>query len=224
MPLLAGLSAKEQKALVHKLQNSGRTLGDSMTDDLLNEMTFQNIEKRLAHISEEENFNAKNRYRLQRTQLDYADKKRMPIDESKLKDFLRNRTTFKDAITNQIGNYQDIERNTQFENGVLTYLNEATHGEMRDLVQDVGIHSDNMEFFNVGDLQKKRDASFIHPSDHNFNYLMNALFTPLDMTDYENTFVGLNEVGGAIPINSYQLLKPVIEEPWPQTNALVAIE
>jgi hypothetical protein len=31
---------------------------------------------------------------------------------------------------------------------------------------------------------------------------MNALFTPLDMTDYENTFVGYNEVGGAIPFNN----------------------
>ena len=34
----------------------------------------------------------------------------------------------------------------------------------------------------------------------NFNYFMNALFSPLDMTDYEDNFVGLNEVGGALPI------------------------
>jgi hypothetical protein len=31
-------------------------------------------------------------------------------------------------------------------------LNEATAGEMRELVRDIGIHTDNMEFFNVGDL------------------------------------------------------------------------
>jgi hypothetical protein len=53
---------------------------------------------------------------------------------------------------------------------------------------------------------------------------MNALFTPLDMTDYENTFVGYNEVGGAIPFNNTQLLKPVIEEPWPTNHALIALE
>lgn len=53
---------------------------------------------------------------------------------------------------------------------------------------------------------------------------MNALFTPLDMTDYENTFIGYNEVGGAIPFNNTQLLKPVIEEPWPTNNALIALE
>lgn len=95
---------------------------------------------------------------------------------------------------------------------------------MRDLVRDVGISPDNIEFTNVGDLAKKRETMFVHQSDHNFNYLMNALFTPLDMTDYENTFVGYNEVGGAIPFNNIQLLKPVIEEPWPTNNALVALE
>jgi len=38
---------------------------------------------------------------------------------------------------------------------------------------------------------------------------MNALFTPLDMTDYENTFVGWNETGGALPINNQTILKPL---------------
>jgi len=76
----------------------------------------------------------------------------MPIDESKLKDVLRNRPTFKVAIEQEIGTYDAQQKNPQFENGVLTYLNEATYGEMRDLVRDVGIHTDNIEFFNVGDL------------------------------------------------------------------------
>lgn len=33
----------------------------------------------------------KNRYRLEKTKLDWAEKKRMPIDERKVKDILRNR-------------------------------------------------------------------------------------------------------------------------------------
>jgi len=35
----------------------------------------------------------------------------------------------------------------------------------------------------------------------NFKYLANAYFTPLDMTDYEENFVGWNEVGGMLPFN-----------------------
>jgi hypothetical protein len=120
----------------------------------------------------------------------------MPIDESKMKDLLRNQGVFRDRFNKEIGTYQEMQRNNQFENGVLTYLNEATYGEMRDLVRELGINSDSLEFMNVGDLQKKRETLLTQPSDHNFNYLMNALFTPLDMTDYEDTFVGFNEVGG----------------------------
>lgn len=81
MPLLRNLTPAEQETLIHKIQNSGRSLGDQATNEILDEMTIQSIEKKLAKLSEEENFNAKNRYRLQRTKLDYADKKRMPVDE-----------------------------------------------------------------------------------------------------------------------------------------------
>lgn len=44
MPLLRGLTPDEQDVLLHKLRNSGRVLGDSVTGELLSEMTFQNIE------------------------------------------------------------------------------------------------------------------------------------------------------------------------------------
>jgi hypothetical protein len=157
MPVLSNLTPSEQEALLHKLRNSGRQLGEDINHEILDEMTLQTIEQKLAKLSEEENFNAKNRYRLQRTKLDYADKKRMPIDESKLKDVLRNQSTFKVAINKEIGNYSKEIYNPQFENGLLSYLNEAAYGEMRDLIRDVGIHPDNMEFFNVGDLAKKRE-------------------------------------------------------------------
>ena len=53
---------------------------------------------------------------------------------------------------------------------------------------------------------------------------MNALFSPLDMTDYEDAYVGFNEVGGSLPISGVQLLRPVVEEPWPANHSLVAIE
>jgi hypothetical protein len=224
MPVLSNLTISEQEALLHKLRNTGRQLGEDINHEILDEMTLQTIEQKLAKLSEEENFNAKNRYRLQRTKLDYAEKKRMPIDESKLKDVLRNQSTFKVAINKEIGNYTKEIYNPQFENGLLSYLNEAAYGEMRDLIRDVGIHPDNMEFFNVGDLAKKREQLFVHPSDHQFSYLMNALFTPLDMTDYENTFVGFNEIGGSVPINNPQLLRNLVDEPWPMNHALADME
>jgi hypothetical protein len=76
----------------------------------------------------------------------------MPIDESKVKDMLINRPTFRIKIQEEIENYTAHQQDIQFEHGVLTYLNDATYGEMRDLIRDVGITTENIPFYNVGDL------------------------------------------------------------------------
>lgn len=224
MPLLRGLNEIEVETLLHKIRNSNRQLGDDVTNELLTQQVNKTVEEKLAEISEDANFMNKNRYRLQKKVLHHADKKRMPVDQQKIKDVLRNRPTFRTKIEEEIGNYTHIQQNPQFDYGILTYLNEGTMGEMKDLVRDVGIHTDNMEFFNVGDYQKKKDQLSILPSDHNFSYLMNALFTPLDMTDYESNFVGFHEVPGQLPIKNYGILKPVVEEPFPANHQLMALE
>lgn len=45
------------------------------------------------------------------------------------------------------------------ENGVLTYLNEAAYGELRDLIEDIGINDETIEFTNLKALNKKREQS-----------------------------------------------------------------
>jgi hypothetical protein len=84
MPYLRGLNEKEQRSLVHLLQNK------SDEDRLLSYITSDETKIKLAQVSEAENYALKNRYRHQRKTMDYAEKKRMPIDESKVKDLLRN--------------------------------------------------------------------------------------------------------------------------------------
>lgn len=94
----------------------------------------------------------KNRYRLQRKLLDWGDKKRMPIDETKVREILKRRGAVKSQLVNEIATYEEIMKNPQLENGLLTYLNEASYGEMRDLIRELGIAPGNLEFVNVGDL------------------------------------------------------------------------
>jgi hypothetical protein len=64
MPLLRNLTKEEQEALIHKLKSRNRQLGDNTTDAILSGMVNKQVEKKLAKVSEEENFNSKNRYRL----------------------------------------------------------------------------------------------------------------------------------------------------------------
>jgi hypothetical protein len=131
-------------------------------------MVFQDDQIELAKASEDANYMNKNRYRLQRKVIDYADKKRMPIDESKVKDILKNKGVIKNQMVNEIATYDEFLKNPQFEHGLLSYLNEASYGEMRDMIRELGIKADNLEFVNVGDLQKRREASLTTQSDHNF--------------------------------------------------------
>jgi Mg/Co/Ni transporter MgtE len=64
MPVLRTLTEDEQRLLLHKIRNSTRKGNDNSSESLLNEMTFQKVEQMLANLSEEENYNMKNRYRL----------------------------------------------------------------------------------------------------------------------------------------------------------------
>ena len=126
-------------------------------------------------------------------------------------------------MNKEIGTYQRLQDNPQMENGVLTYLNEAAYGEMKDLVRDVGINTDSIHFYNLKGIRRFKEQH-IHDSDSNFHYLMNAMFTPLDMTDHEDEFAGWNELPSELPINRQSWLHPLQAEPHPQVDKLAAIE
>jgi hypothetical protein len=116
MPLFAGLSDDEKDALLHKLQNDQRS---SIKEKIFAAETSNELEKKLALVSEEENHNVKNWYRHQRQTLDWADKKRMPVDERKVRDMLRNQHIFRRAILDEVPNYEEAEKHSQQEHGLL---------------------------------------------------------------------------------------------------------
>ena len=138
MPSLAGLSGEEKRTLIHMLSN--KTSEDILLDSMLDDSNL----KKLAELSETENHALKNRYRHQRRTMDFADSKKMPIDERKVKDMLRNQHIFRNKADKEIGTYQANQDSVQLENGIMTYLNEAAHGDMRALLNDVGMNRDQL--------------------------------------------------------------------------------
>lgn len=85
MPMLAGLTVIEMDTLIHKMKNE-----NTQSEQLLASQCNTAVEEKLAKISEEENFNLKNYYRHTTQTLKWADKKRMKVDEHKVRDMLRN--------------------------------------------------------------------------------------------------------------------------------------
>ena len=98
----------------------------------------------------------------------------------------------------------------------MTYANEASWGDMREMLNDLGINRQTIRFANVSDAIKRNDSK-IHESDANFKNFLNSRLTLIDMTDYEYNFPGANEVGH-IPINRIAHMAPLMPENNPQTN------
>ena len=214
--VMAGLNAKEQRAFIHLLKNKA---SDRHLDVLLDPQPL----RELAKVSEEANHAIKNRYIHDKKTMQYANKKRMATDERTVRDMLRNQHIFRNRIVNEIPNYQRMRENDQFEHGLLTYLREGAYGELGDLVKEVGIKRDTIPFYNLTQYRQFKD-NLIHDSDHQFTYLMSALFTPVDMTDHETDFVGFNELPGSLPLERPNWLSAIVPEPHPQVDAFAAIE
>lgn len=108
MPFLRGLDYGEQRTLIHLLRNKDRAraeFGREFDEDIYDELTSGDLEKELARISEEENHALKNRYRHNRQTMDFAEKERMPVDETKVRDMLRNQHIFRNRMNVEIGTY-----------------------------------------------------------------------------------------------------------------------
>lgn len=174
MPVLADLSPVEQRALIHKLDNrrSDAEAGEEDQEDLYEFLIEQGpaMEERLAKISEDERFALKNRYRHQWQTMNHARKERMPIHESKVVDVLKNSHIYRSTIVDQIGTFEKELNPTQMQNGVLSYLNEAAYGELRDLITDVGIRDETIPFMNLTQLNKMKEQN-IGENDHKARYL-----------------------------------------------------
>lgn len=90
----------------------------------------------------------KNWYRHARRTMDWADKSRMPVDERKVRDMLRNQHIVRNKVLNEVSNYELDEKNPTLEHGILQYVNDASHGDLKDLITDVGIKQDSIPFVN----------------------------------------------------------------------------
>jgi len=101
-----------------------------------------------------------------------------------------------------------------FENGVLQYINDAAYGDMKDLINDVGINDESIPFCNLA-VKTKMQNERQYESDPQYQVLEQAYFPPIDGTNHEECFVGWNEVPDSLPITNLQFLSPLREEEWP---------
>ena len=166
MPILRSLDEEEMRIFIHLLQskqNRHLSVQKQLTNQLIDQACSDKEKTKLAKLSEEANFALKNTYKHTKDTMKYARKDKMPVDESKVKDMLRNQHIFRAQFKKDVGTYENVREQSQFENGLLTYANEAAWGDLRELLTDIGINKQAISFTNVADLMKLQDQR-VHES------------------------------------------------------------
>lgn len=100
MPMLRELDEEETRILFHMIKNKERNVNTQAqrSQELLDAACSDERARKLAKISEEANFALKNRFKHEKDTMQYADKSRMPIEKSKVRDLLRNQHIFRHKI------------------------------------------------------------------------------------------------------------------------------
>jgi hypothetical protein len=202
MPVLRRLNEEEARIFLHMIKNKQRQSASEKTNrsvKILDQACSNQLKETLARISEDENWQLKNAYNHQTQTMHYARKDKMPIDVRQVKKALRNKHLYRAQITNDVVTYEQSMMDTHFEDGLLTFLTETAEGEMKDLLDDLGIKKETLI---VSDLQEILDDEneFINSeTDEALNIFINSRINSIDMTDYEGTFVGYGELGIDLP-------------------------
>ena len=190
MNILANLNEDEGRSFIHLLQNKQKT-------DYLEDIHGGELESTLAKISEEENYLAKNSWRLRTEKLDYANKEDFPIEKAKVKDLFKNARDFKNRFHQEVGIYDTLPRMFDYDKRVVQEFIETAIGPLLYLRNEIGLdmaHRFDTSFLRIKDLKEaKESGSEDAILDHGAFYFFNSSFLPLNMTDYEEKFIGPGE-------------------------------
>ena len=125
----------------------------------------------------------------------------MPIDQRKVKDILRHQNVVRSKIVSDVTTYEKHMECTNFESGVLTYAQECAQGDMRDLLDDIGINNYTIPYTGFADWGVAK-AGVPQKAFSAINVLKNARYTLIDMTDYEYERPSPNEIDGMLPMRN----------------------
>ena len=180
---------KEGRALIHLIKNNHG-------DNYLEQIHGRHIETKLAKISEKENFAKKNYYRLNKTKLQYIDPERMPIEKAKVADLFRNARDFKERFDKELGLHDFLPKVIDLDNRVIQYFIETCSGPMMELRKEIGLKDRwGTSFMRIKDLKELKDKAQENPViDHGWMSLFTNLVFPIDMTDYEDHYIGPGEL------------------------------
>lgn len=195
MPVLMQLDEYESEDLLHLIKNKQRSSNSekqNRKNKLIDEACSDVLKKKLSKISEDENFAVKNAYNHETETMNYAKKEKMPVDSRKVTNAVRQQHLYRAQINNDINTYAEEQENVGFEEGILTFVAETADGDMRNLLNDIGVFKGKNFGNNIDTLTNIEDNALEEYEDK-MNIFLNSRFTTIDMTDYEHDYPNWNE-------------------------------
>ena len=106
---------------------------------------------------------------------------------------MRHHEQFRMRFDIDVGTYQIIKRNTQLENRIMGVLHGAATGVLARIRDEIGLKDRRqaIPFLKARDLQYDEEIQNLP----DMSALHTALFLPIDMTEYEEQWVGQGDFG-----------------------------
>lgn len=191
MNVFAFMNEEEGRAYIHLINNKGR-------NNYLEDIHGGKLEEMLAKLSEEEGYVAKNDYYLRKTRLDYMKKDDYPIEKTKVKDLFKHAKEFKLRFSEELGIYDTLPRMyDEDKRKVQEFIRSAT-GPFLALRNEIGLDMTgrlSTSFLRAKDFKEVKEYWCEDPIlDHSFYYMMNQTYLNVNMTEYEEVFVGPGEL------------------------------
>ena len=87
-------------------------------------------------------------------------------------------------------------------------------------MNEVNVRHETLPFINWGEKKRMESDLAIHPGDNQWKFVVNGLFVPTDMTDYEEQFTGWDEYPNQVPLSNVNWSQRWTNSNRPQTDAL----
>lgn len=190
MEMTSQLNEEEGRAFYHLLKNKH-------SDNYLEDLHGGRIEAKLAKIAETESYLKRNSLKLRNTKLDYIRKDRVPLEKTRVKDLFKHHGEFKKKFASEIGVYDAEPQNIDFDKKVISYFYNTAAGPMLKLRDEIGLKRDRLDLriLRIKDIKEIKEKFYDEAVvDNSWTYYFNSLFTPLNVLDYSDQYVGPHEL------------------------------
>ncbi len=109
----------------------------------------------------------------------------MTVEHDKLIDALKNEESFRSKIEGEVRNFESLKDKHGVKDALLMHIVDGANGSFANMLKDVGIKKEELDFMTMEDYFAMRDRLIPKPQFLDLKYHKNGFKPYVDMSDYE---------------------------------------